>query len=305
MMDTVEMEKAIFASSLASAFDDQNLTCYAIVDSAQDQALLQTFDKHGLKMQSKCLLPAALASGLEDYAPHLLELSPLAGDSDVWPTILQGGAAHPASLTLIVSRLAFDALWHHLAAFTEILLPDDTDMIFAFWDPAVLGTLTGQSADKTLHVPVPVLTERQRARLMQGISAWWYWDRNGNPQQVLPKNSAEAEEAHLVDLPLKLTQIQVDMLVEAGVPDQLLSMLKENQPLLLLDIPTSEHYAMVEQHLLEARKLKLYGMRDILNYICAALIYGTAIKTDPFISELLEQVRAGVISFDAAMEKFP
>lgn len=304
-MRIAPLEVSTFESNLASAFDNQNLTRYAIIDKAQDKTLLEKFEKGGIGMRGKCMLPAALDSEAEDYAPYLLELSPLAADSDIWPAILRVGAEHPASFTLLASRFSFDTLWDHLAAFTEILLPDDTDMIFAFWDPAVLGTLTGQASDLTLHVPAPVLSERQRARLLQGISAWWYWDRDGNPQQILPRTNAEAAAAHLVSLPLKLTQVQVDMLVEAGVPDQLLSMVKENQPQLLLDIPSSLHYITIKKHLLEARKLKLFGMRDILNYTCAVLIYRDALYIDASIVALLEQVKTGKISFDDAMEKFP
>jgi hypothetical protein len=304
-MKIAPLEVATFESNLASAFDNQEFTCYAIVDKAQDKALLEKFEKHDIGVRSKCLLPAALDSDIEDYSPHLLELSPLAADADIWPVVLRGGAQHPASFTLLASRLSFDTLWDHLAAFTEILLPDDTDMIFAFWDPAVLGTLTGQASDLTLHVPAPVLSERQRARLLLGISAWWYWDRDGNPQQILARDNAEAAAVDLVDLPLKLTQVQVDMLVEAGVPDQLLSMVMENQPQLLWDIPASQHYKIVEKHLLDARKLKLFGMRDILNYVCAALIYGDTLQIDSTITALLEQVKADALSFDAAMEQFP
>jgi len=90
------------------------------------------------------------------------------------------------------------------------------------------------------------------------------------------------------------------MLVEAGVPDQLLSLVKENQPMLLLDIPVSQHYRRMEKHLLEARLLKLFGMRDILNYTCAALIYGEDIDTNAEIAALLRRVKAGDISLDAA-----
>lgn len=303
-MKIAPLEVSTFESNLASAFDNQNLTCYAIIDKAQDKMLLEKFEKGGIGMRGKCMLPAALDSEAEDYAPHLLELSPLAADSDVWADILRSGARLPASFTLVASRLTFDAMWDHLAAFTEIVLPDDTNMIFAIWDPAVLGTLTGQASDLTLHVPAPVLSERQRSRLLHGISAWWYWDRDGNPQQILPRTNAEAVVSNLVNLPLKLTQVQVDMLVEAGVPDQLLSMVMENQPQLLWDIPTSEHYKTIRKSLLDARKLKLFGMRDILNYICAALIYGDVLRTDAAITGLLEQVKAGAISFDAAMEQF-
>ncbi|MCS0632861.1 DUF4123 domain-containing protein [Telluria mixta] len=304
-MKIAPLEAATFELNLATAFDNQDLTCYAIIDKAQDKSLLQKFENHGIGVRSKCLLPAALDSDIEDYAPHLLELSPLAADADIWPVILRGGAQHPASFTLLASGLSFDTLWDHLAAFSEILLPDDTDMIFAFWDPAVLGTLTGQASDFTLHVPAPVLSERQRSRLMHGIVAWWYWDRDGNPQQILPRDNVEAVAAHLVTLPLKFTQVQVDMLVEAGVPDQLLDMIKENQPQLLWEIPPSQQYKVIEKHLFEARKLKLFGMRDILNCICTALIYGDALQTNATIAALLEQVKVGAISFDVAMEQFP
>lgn len=303
-MKIAPLEVATFESNLATAFDNPDLTCYAIIDKAQGRRLLEKFEKHDLGMHRKCLLPAALGSDMEDCAPHLLELSPLAADAGIWPAILCDGAKQPASFTLLSSRLPFDSLWDHLAAFTEILLPDDTDMIFAFWDPAVLGTLTGQAGDLTLHVPAPVLSERQRSRLLKGISAWWYWDRDGNPQQILPRDNAEAAAADLVSLPLKLTQVQVDMLVEAGVPDQLLSMVMENQPQLLWDIPASQHYKTIEKYLLGARKLKLFGTRDILNYICAALIYGDTLQNDSNIIALLEQVKAGAISFDVAMEQF-
>ena len=304
-MKTEKIEAVDFESAMARALDDPDLNCYAIIDLAQDAALLLKFENEGLSTHSKCLLPAALESELANYAPHLVALSPLAADSESWNSVLQGGAAHPASLTLLASRFLFDSVWERLAAFTEVVLPDDTDMIFAFWDPSVLGTLTGQKSDRALHVPLPVLSERQRARLLDGISAWWYWDRDGNPQQILPHDNDEARAAHLVALPLKLTQIQVDMLVEAGVPDQLLSMVQENQPQLLWDVPQEQQYRTMEKHLLAARKLKLYGMRDILNYTCAALIYGDGIRTNPEIASLLEQVRTGTIDFDAAMEQFP
>lgn len=108
---------------------------------------------------------------------------------------------------------------------------------------------------------------------------------------------SSGEDTNLVTSPLKLTQVQVDILVEAGVPDQLLSMVMEDQPQLLSDLPTSEHYRTMQQHLFGACQSKLYGMRDIFNYTCAALIYGAWFESDPTIAALLEQVKAGTISF--------
>lgn len=299
-----QLDQSSLQTALAAAFDDPDLQCYAIVDSAQDSALLAmlTTGAQPLAMRSACLLKAARDSEeIEAVSPHLVVLAPLAADTEQWPVLLQDCARAQASMTLLASVLDFDTMLAHLEGFTEIVLPDGTDMIFALWDPAVLGTLTGQASDTTLHVPGPVLAPSQRARLLDGIAAWWYWDRDGNAQQVQP-DSVQPDPS---PLPLKLRQFQVDMLVEAGVPDQLLATVQENQPTLLWDIPPAQHYRRMERHLLEARKLQLFGMRDIVNYTCAALIYGSQMQDEAAIVALLAQVRAGDIDLDAALERFP
>ncbi|AMP12586.1 hypothetical protein CPter291_0291 [Collimonas pratensis] len=176
-------------------------------------------------------------------------------------------------------------------------------MIFAFWDPAILGTLVGQKDDSTLHVPGPVLSARQRSKLLAGMSAWWYWDRNGQQHQM--RDDTPHADVDQVVLPLKLTSIQVDMLVEASVPDHLLGHIKDIQPQLLFDLPEAEQYARVEQHLLEARKLNLRGMQDIINYICAGLIYGSKMQHDSVMAGLLSNVKTGNISLSEALEQFP
>ena len=294
-----------FQNSLAAAFDDRKLNCYAIVDSAQEKTLLARFKKASLSSRSKCLLPAAIDSGIEDYSPHLLALVPLAADSAIWPELLAEGAQHSARFTLIASELDFDGLWTHLSGFTEIVLPDETEMILAFWDPAILGTMLGNAKDLTLHIKGPVLTERQRARLMKRIASWWYWNRAGQPQQIVPENGPQVGMTHHVRLPLRLTQTQVDMLVEASVPDLVLAHLSDNQPTLLREIPFAEQYSRIRKHLLEARQLKLFGVRDIVNYTCAAIIYGDAIHSNQEIRALLDRVRKGEIDFNTAMDLFP
>ena len=299
-----QLDLATLQTALAAAFDDPDLHCYAIVDSAQDGALLTklTSGEQPLGTRSSCLLVAARDNeAIEAVSPHLVALGPLAADTEQWPVLLQDCARAPACMTLLASVLDFDTLLAHLEAFTEIVLPDDTEMIFAVWDPTILGTVTGQATDATLHVPGPVLAPSQRARLLHGITSWWYWDRDGQAQQVLPAVAVPDPSP----LPLKLRQFQVDMLVEAGVPDQLLATVQENQPTLLWDIPKAQHYRRMERHLLEARKLKLFGMRDIVNYTCAALIYGPQMHDDAVIAALLEQVRTGDIDLDAALEQFP
>jgi hypothetical protein len=276
---------------------------YAIVDSAQDARLLATLRAMAPGTQSQCLLADAQGPELSKAAPHLATLPPFAEDSEAWLSVFQSAATNPACISIIASHQEFKTLYAQLAAFTEIVLPDGDEMIFAFWDPAILGTLVGQKDDRTLHVPGPVLSARQRSKLLAGMSAWWYWDRNGQQHQM--RDDAPQDDADQVVLPLKLTSIQVDMLVEASVPDHLLGTIKVNSPQLLSNLPAAEQYTRIKQYLLAARNLKIFGMKDITDYICAALIYGDQIQQNSTIIFLLEKVKAREINIQEALEQFP
>ncbi|AMP02695.1 DUF4123 domain-containing protein [Collimonas pratensis] len=249
------------------------LYLYAIVDSAQDARLLDRLHKITPRAQSQCLLADAQGPELSKAAPHLVILPPVAEDAEAWLLLFRSAASNPASLTIIASPQEFAPLHAHLVQFTEIVLPDGDEMYFAFWDPAVLGTLVGQKDDHTLHVPGPVLSARQCSKLLTKINVWWYWDRSGNLHQI--REDVPQPDTDQVQLPLKPTQVQLNMLIEASVPDHLLGYIKETQPELLIDIPEGERYMRVEHYLLEARKLNLRGMQDITRYICAGLIYGS------------------------------
>lgn len=275
---------------------------YAIIDSAQDAQLLAALQKKWPMTESLCLLPDAQGDDLARVAPHLVALPPFEPEADIWLWLLYEGAAKPEAFTILASTEDLKTLHAHLTQFTEIRLPDDDEMFFAFWDPAILGTLVGQADDATLHVPGPVFTARQRSRLFNGVSAWWYWSRQGQLHQI---GTGKVEPgAMAVTLPLSLSQVQVDMLVEASVPDHLLANLRENQPQLLFDVPSSQQYGLVESLLLAARKLGLRGMQDITNYICAGLIYGDRMQTDPAILAVLQQVKNKEFTFTDAMGKF-
>ncbi|PFH10926.1 uncharacterized protein DUF4123 [Collimonas sp. PA-H2] len=279
------------------------LYLYAIVDSAQDARLLDRLHKITPRAQSQCLLADAQGPELSKAAPHLVILPPVAEDAEAWLLLFRSAASNPASLTIIASPQEFAPLHAHLVQFTEVVLPDGDEMYFAFWDPAVLGTLVGQKDDHTLHVPGPVLSARQCSKLLTKINAWWYWDRDGNLHQV--REDVPQPDTDQVRLPLKPTQVQLDMLIEASVPDHLLGYIKETQPELLIDIPEGERYMRVEHYLLEARKLNLRGMQDITRYICAGLIYGSQLQQNSVIEELLEKVKVGQISLPEALEQFP
>lgn len=271
---------------------------YVIADSAQHKALPGALTKNG--ETSRCFLDAPEGSPLSASAPHLVKLSTPQTDTPSWTWLRRNAATLPC-VTVLASELNFDAVFSHLQRFTEVLLPDGEDMFFAFWDPAILATLLGQADDPTLHVPGPVLSEIQQATLTQDIKAWWYWDREG----ALRSLNMSQEENTYTDTPLQLTQKQVDDLVEASVPDHVLYHLELNQPLLLDDIKASKRYGVVQRHLVEARDIKLETMIDLVNYVCAGLIYKEQLKHDELILSLLNRVKQGELKFSEALEQMP
>jgi hypothetical protein len=294
------MEKYPHLDALATvASNHPQWNWYAIADSAQNPALPGALTAAGGEV--KCLLGATQGSPLAEKSPHLVGLPSPARGGGAWEWIGQMAKRQPC-VTVLASRLPFDVLFEQLKQFAEIRLPDGTEMFFAFWDPAILGTLIGQKDDRTLHVEGPVFDDEQRAMLFGGLDGWWYWDRDGGMHTVAI--TAATPTVRLAK-PLILMQHQVDELVEASVPDHVLFYVDLNQSYLLTDIPPNQRYGYVERALRGARELGLRTMSDMVNYVCASLIYGPRWQQDKTIGDLLARVKNGDLKFSAAMKLFP
>lgn len=272
---------------------------YCIADSAQNPDLPEALVPGS--GQARSLLGATPGSPLAEKSPHLVSLNSPASGGAPWKWIAQRAPRQPCA-TIVASALGFEPLFAQLQQFAEIRLPDDYDMFFAFWDPAVLGTLIGQPDDDTLHVKGPVFDAGQRRLLFGGLEGWWYWDRMGAMHAIAID---EASPPVRLSAPLALSQDQVDELVEASVPDHVLYFVDLNQPHLLHDIPKRERYAYVKNALAGARDIGLKSMKDMVNYVCMTLIYGARWNTDGTIRQLLARVKSGELRFDGALELLP
>lgn len=271
---------------------------YALADSAQNPALPRLISD---TFHSQCLFDVTTDSPLAQKAPHLVSLSAPNQDK-AWKWI-ERHAPHEPSVTVLLSRLGFTELHAHLQKMTEIVLPDDDDMFFGFWDPATLGSLTGQPDDHTLHVAGPILKNPQLAYIAQGIQAWWYWDREGmlHSLPIAQWQSAQAEPA-----PWQLDQHQVDEIVEAGLPDQILYHIQLNQPH-LFDIHTLAHkrYRFVRTVTKAGQDIGLQTMRDLTNFTSLALVYGLRMNSDALIKDLMLQVQQKNLTLEEAMTLMP
>lgn len=282
----------------------RDLRWYALADAAQHSALPHAL---GDADHSRSLFGAGWETPLGRQSPWLISLPSPEHSDPAWRWIAREVQRHPAALTAFASLLGADDQLHQLQRCLDLTLPDGSDMVLGYWDPAILGTLVGQADDAGLHVPGPVLTPDQRHLLTHGMVGWWYWGRHGELHHIELQSHAErltAEQASKA-LPLAFTQAQVDALVEASVPDQVLYHVQLNQPLLLDPVPPDARYQVIRDLVRQARAYGLETFRDLANFCCAGLIYGPRMQTDPVILALLERLKSGERRWDELIPEFP
>lgn len=275
------------------------LRLYALADAGQDKSTWYRLRQHGSQTLS---LLNTQDSAADAFSPHLVALGSASAPSVPIRTAL--AAHHPTTaFTLLCSHLSTAELHQHLARFVEVKLTGDMDMLLAYWDPAILGTLVGQKSDDSLHVPGPVLDQAQLQAFLSPIVAWWYCDRESRWHQIDPPHASNAAAD---GKPFALTQAQEDMLVQASVPDQVLYHLELNQPNLFDNDKThAMRYGFVKIILGSARQLGLTGMRDLVNFTALCLIYRRRMQTDPEIAHLLDQVQKKALTLDQVLPLMP
>jgi hypothetical protein len=273
------------------------LNWYAIADSAQHSALPKAITHESRNV--RCLLGASQGSPLAQQSPHLVELCSPMEVSNSWTWICLNAKSKPC-VSVIATRRSFEEVFSQLSDCVEVVLPDGDAMYFAFWDPAILGTLMGQADDESLHVKGPTLSLEQRVQFINEMKGWWYWDRAGEAHSIALVETV----CHINRGPIALSQEQVDDLIEASVPDHVLYYIELNQSHLLNDVAPRNRYFLVSHALARAREIGLAGMRDLVNYVCVELIYKERIH-DEAVKRVFDEVRLGRIEFDAALDQLP
>jgi hypothetical protein len=284
---------------------EPGLHWYALADAAQHPGVPEAI---GDEVNSASLLGATWDTPLGRQSPWLVALAEPTPHHPPWQWLEQTMPRHPSVATVLASRLQPAEQLAHLRQCLDLKLPDGDDMVLAYWDPVILGALVGQAGDETLHVKGPILNAIQRQALLHSTVAWWYFDRDGHLQTHRPESDAAAMDAdgdRARAWPLQLDQHQLDQLVEASVPDQVLYHLQTNQPLLLDDVAPRQRYRCVRDWIRLAREHGLETFRDLCNFCCAGLIYGHRMTQDPVIQGLLARLKAGQANWDALVAEFP
>jgi Domain of unknown function (DUF4123) len=270
---------------------------FAIADAAQDAALPGAITGEA---KHECLFGYDQGATVFNVSPHLVQISDTSKNSKALRWIANHAVGKP-SITLLASALPFEELVLHFRRHLEVRLDDGDEMFLAYWDPAILAPLVGQADDKTLYVRGPILNESQCASLLGPILSWWYWDREGGMHALQPPSATKIN----LDLPLKLNEIQIDQLVEASVPDNILAHLRQNLPAVLLDVPPEKQYRFTVSQLAKGRTYKLEGTGDLTNYVGLGFMWGESFDQHEVVAPILADVKAGKTSFDEALQNMP
>lgn len=283
----------------AALSEQPDLNLFALVDVAQEPSLLRRF--HSNDLDSACLYGYEPDSPIAKATPRLLQIDRQRHET-LLSYLVRQSKFRPLG-TMLAATCNLSELTTHLRACMDVRLDGHDDMFLAIWDPAILGTLLGETADQTLHMQGPALTAEQAKALVGPVLHWWYWDRKGNchniAKAVVQSNSSPES------IPLQLDSQQVDMLVEASVPDHLLYHLNTNLPELIEKLVAEKRYDFVRQQLKRGREHGLDGTGDLVNYIAIALAFGARFDEITSVAQILQRVKDKELSFEQAMKLLP
>ena len=275
------------------------LQLYLLLDVAQNRDLLARVPESG----AEALFAFKRDSKEGKVSPWLVHLGrsgqPLKKpQQDLLNAVLDVVQASPCA-TLLASECEMPALLAHLRRAMDPKMPEKDSSYLAFWDPAVLAALLGQSDLDTKSRLDPVLKPAQSRALLGPIARWWCWSRSGRLHEYAAADFSETA----APLPLQLSAAQVDALVQGNVPDLLIYYVNLNQPHLRDKLPPLAMYWFVRQQIVFARRYGLTGTRDLLNYVCLALIAGARVDQIPEVAELLARVKSRQLKFDQFMDE--
>ena len=205
--------------------------------------------------------------------------------------------------SLLTTDCDMEVLLAHLRRASDVKLQGQAPMYLAFWDPAVLAALMGQTDLATGSRIEPVLESAQRQVLMGPIARWVCWSRSGRLVEYAAAKDVAKEAAKAAGtLPISLSKAQIDAMLAANLPDLLIYYLRLNQPMLRDKLPPLPMYWFVRQQIAFASRYGLRGPRDLVNYLCLALVAGARFDQLPRVKPVLAQVKAGTLRFDKAMD---
>jgi len=256
---------------------------YALVDSA---LYPQVQRRQPLGVECAALeVPGADDAEAKSVLPVLLAW-PADDPTRSWllPRSILWAQEHHA-VTWLRSPLGLKELARALGRRMDSVLDDGTEVLLRFADARILGPMWS------------VMSEAQRATMFAPVARWWYLDREEQLQE-LPLRQSEHGAGQL---PLVLSQSQLDRLLDMAEPDVVMQQLRELSPNELAAIERPARYGTVRRHIERARHFGVDAARDLAAFCTLMLRRGEGTLERPQWSALVQQVQAKRMTWAQAL----
>jgi hypothetical protein len=227
-------------------------------------------------------------NGLE--AAPLLILACANGKLQVRPSLFRWigeNGTYTSSVLMLGSPLAMESVRSRLAARLEVKLSGNMEAMLRFFDPRIFEKLA------------LILAPEQASTFFSVAEKWWYVDRAGDLRCIKAQLNPKEERYR----PLELSERQEFDLVDGSEPDQVLALLREYVPNLMLKLPISRQHHVVAECIEEAKEIGLNAPLDFFLFVTMVLAKGEKLIQEPIWLHLMNSVRVKAMSFAEALMK--
>lgn len=231
------------------------------------------------------------AAALDGASPLVIDITGLAGNDDGAFTfgVLLEAARWACGVSVVVTHLPFHEAVRELRMRADVMLPDDLEVVLRYFDTRILPVL------------LDVLEPGQRAAFTGMASAWLYLDRDGNWCTVAMVLQQPQEE---LTLPLHLSSLQQDALIDAGECDAVLNQMRRMHSDELLQWTPPEQYRQVLPLIGVAYELGIEATATVALFCRLALLHVGQVESDRAWQDGLCEVRDGKKTFTEFMKEF-
>jgi len=183
---------------------------------------------------------------------------------------------YSSSIIFIESPLPLSELGRRLALRLDATLQGEIDIFLRFFDTRIFEKL------------MAVLSVEQINAFLNVAHCWWFVDRKGMLQSV----EADFSDFEVPTIPLDLTQLQEDAMLDHSIPDQIIGMLTESVPRELENLPIDSRHDFVLRHIAAANDAGIKETHELVLYCALALLHGELFSQEKNWTILLNDVRS-------------
>lgn len=221
-------------------------------------------------------------------APILFKLSDVASENHGglrrW---IEEHGSYTSSMILFTSSLLRDEVVRRLRIRLNAIVSENMEVLLRYYDPRVLEAMLN------------VLSDVQLQDFLSIADCWWYLNRQG----ALVKIASDFSQDDMFTSPLRLTEQQEFLMLDASEPDQIADQLQKMMPDIFHNLSISLRYDFICRNASRASAIGISGTYEVALYCGVALLHGEDFSSLPQWAEVVGKVQHRAIKFSTALSE--